>query len=44
MAAFFPRSGESLLHIHGVGSVKYNKYGTIFMNIIDEYCQEHNIE
>ena len=44
MAAFFPRSRESLLHIHGVGSVKYNKYGTIFMNIIDEYCQEHNIE
>ncbi len=44
MAAFFPRSEESLLRIHGVGAVKYSKYGTIFLNIINEYCRDHHIE
>ena len=44
MAAFFPRSGESLLRIHGVGAVKYSKYGAIFLNIINEYCRDHHIE
>ena len=42
MAAFSPRSEESLLHIHGVGPVKYKKYGTIFLDIIDGYCREHH--
>jgi len=42
MAALFPRSGESLLHIYGVGSVKHKKYGTIFLDIIDGYCREHH--
>ncbi|OPX40557.1 MAG: DNA helicase RecQ [Desulfobacteraceae bacterium 4484_190.3] len=44
MAAFFPRSEESLLRIHGVGAVKYSKYGAIFLNIINEYCRDHHIE
>jgi len=44
MAAFYPRSEESLLCIHGVGSVKSQKYGSIFLNIIDGYCREHHIE
>jgi len=42
MAAFSPWSEESLLHIHGVGPVKYKKYGTIFLDIIDGYCREHH--
>ena len=42
MAALFPRSGESLLRIHGVGPVKSKKYGTIFLDIIDRYCREHH--
>ncbi|MBE9547485.1 MAG: DNA helicase RecQ [Proteobacteria bacterium] len=41
MAAFFPRSEESLLRIHGVGSVKYKKYGAIFLDIIEQYYREH---
>ena len=44
MAAFFPRSEESLLRIHGVGAVKYSKYGAIFLNIINKYCRDHHIE
>jgi len=42
MAVFFPRSEESLLRIHGVGSVKSKKYGTVFLNIIDQYCCDHH--
>jgi ATP-dependent DNA helicase RecQ len=44
MAAHFPRSEESLLCVHGVGAVKYQKYGAIFIDIIDEYCRDHHIE
>ena len=44
MAAFYPLSEESLLCIHGVGSVKSKKYGSIFLDIIDGYCREHHIE
>ena len=40
MATFFPRTRESLLIIHGVGPVKYKKYGTAFLRIIDRYCRE----
>jgi ATP-dependent DNA helicase RecQ len=44
MAAFSPRSEESRLRIHGIGSVKYKKYGTIFLDIVEQYCREHHIE
>lgn len=43
MAVFFPRSDESLLHIHGVGSVKHKKYGSYFLDIIGSYCDENQI-
>ncbi|MFH1243802.1 MAG: RQC domain-containing protein, partial [Pseudomonadota bacterium] len=44
MACFFPKSMESLLDIHGVGTVKCEKYGSDFLNIIQEYCSTHQIE
>ncbi|MBA3037942.1 MAG: DNA helicase RecQ [Desulfobacterium sp.] len=44
MSAFYPRSEESLLHIHGVGAVKHKKYGACFLDIIDSHCKEHRIE
>jgi ATP-dependent DNA helicase RecQ len=44
MTAFYPRSEESLLCIHGVGSVKHKKYGALFLDIIVGYCREHHIE
>jgi len=44
MATFLPQSMESLLGIHGVGEVKSEKYGLIFLNIIQEYCRTHEID
>jgi len=44
MAAFFPQTRESLLDIHGVGELKSEKYGAVFVKIIKEYCHTHNIE
>lgn len=44
MAAFFPQTRESLLDVHGVGELKAEKYGAIFLKIIKEYCHAHNIE
>ena len=40
MATFCPRTRESMLIIHGVGPVKYNKYGAAFLQIIDGYCRD----
>jgi ATP-dependent DNA helicase RecQ len=44
LAAYFPQTMESLLDIHGVGSVKLEKYGSIFLSLIQNYCREHNIK
>jgi ATP-dependent DNA helicase RecQ len=44
MATFFPQSKENLLQLHGVGPIKCEKYGWIFLDLISEYCQEHHIE
>jgi ATP-dependent DNA helicase RecQ len=39
MAAYFPMSAENLLKINGVGRVKLERYGDVFMGVIREYCQ-----
>ncbi|NIM11395.1 MAG: DNA helicase RecQ [Candidatus Aminicenantes bacterium] len=44
MAARLPRTGESFLEIHGVGAAKLEKYGSIFLHLIDRYCQEQQID
>ncbi len=44
MAAAYPRTKENLLEIHGVGMVKYEKYGERFIAIISEYCLRNNID
>lgn len=43
MAAFFPRTQEDFLQIHGVGRRKMEKYGKIFLRIIDRYCESNQI-
>ena len=43
MAIYFPQSPESLRHLHGVGSVKSERYGRYFLEIISEYCKTHHI-
>jgi len=43
MATFFPQSKARLMTIHGVGAVKLDTYGPLFMDIIREYCKAHGI-
>ena len=43
MSTFFPQRRESLLNINGVGDVKLNRYGNIFLRLIRQYCEEHSI-
>lgn len=44
MATYFPQTSTSLLDIHGVGAVKQEKYGPIFLEIIRTYCKDHQID
>jgi ATP-dependent DNA helicase RecQ len=44
MAIYFPQSNENLLGIYGLGSIKLEKYGHIFLDIICQYCYEHQIK
>jgi len=44
MSYYFPQSEENLLPIYGVGSVKQKKYGSDFLKIIKEFCEEKDLE
>ncbi len=39
MASFYPTTEESMLHMSGVGNVKFEKYGTIFLQAIKDYIE-----
>ena len=43
MAAHYPQDQSSFMLIHGVGNVKLEKYGSIFIEIIRCYCRENEI-
>jgi ATP-dependent DNA helicase RecQ len=43
MAAWFPQTEEALFDIHGVGQVKAQQYGELFMEIIRCHCSEKGI-
>jgi ATP-dependent DNA helicase RecQ len=38
MAAYRPLTAASLAHIHGVGNVKLERYGALFLDVIQAYC------
>ncbi len=44
MATTFPNTLEDLVHIQGVGLGKANKFGKPFIEIIDKFITENNIE
>ncbi|HEX2869331.1 MAG TPA: DNA helicase RecQ [Ignavibacteriales bacterium] len=44
MAASFPRTQDQFLNVQGIGTFKAEKYGSTFIEIIDEYCNENGIE
>ncbi|NTV42096.1 MAG: DNA helicase RecQ, partial [Syntrophobacteraceae bacterium] len=41
MATYLPRDPEAMLHIHGVGRVKLDRYGSVFLERIEEYYRNH---
>jgi len=43
MAAYFPQTVNQLFKIHGVGKVKFERYGKKFLNIITDYCVKNGI-
>ncbi|MGD8780881.1 MAG: DNA helicase RecQ [Ignavibacteria bacterium] len=44
MATFFPVTKTEMLRIHGLGAIKFEKYGNIFLNVIIDYCKKNNIK
>lgn len=44
IATFLPRTGRDLLLINGFGKVKVDKYGGDILQIVNDYCELHNIE
>lgn len=44
MAAYFPQTLAELRQISGVGDFKLEKYGVSFLESLQVYCQEQNIE
>jgi len=44
MATYFPLSPDSLLAMHGVGRVKSQKYGALFLDSIRLYCRANRIQ
>ncbi len=43
MATYFPQSEQSLRTIHGVGEIKYERYGQTFLSLLREHCQAHQL-
>ena len=43
MAAYFPQTINQLRKIHGVGKVKFDRYGKKFLNIVTDYCIKNHI-
>ena len=43
MAEFLPQTKAELLKIHGFGKAKAEKYGSLFLDSITEYCLENNL-
>ncbi|MCL4440992.1 MAG: DNA helicase RecQ [Firmicutes bacterium] len=43
MCTFLPTDRTSMLSIKGVGEVKFQNYGSRFIEVINEYVNEHNL-
>jgi ATP-dependent DNA helicase RecQ len=43
MAAYYPMSEARMLEMSGVGQVKYERYGAIFLEVIRAYCASHGL-
>jgi ATP-dependent DNA helicase RecQ len=44
MAAYYPQTVSSLLKISGVGQVKLRQYGEVFLEVIQAFCEKHQLQ
>jgi len=44
LATYLPTQPEDLPHISGFGEVKINKYGSAFLDEINQYCTENDLD
>ena len=44
MATYYPITKENMLNINGVGSLKFEKYGDVFIEAINNYVLENDIK
>lgn len=43
MSEFLPQTKQELLKIHGFGKAKVEKYGSLFLEVINAWCLENNL-
>jgi superfamily II DNA helicase RecQ len=44
ISTYLPLNKKDLLFITGFGKVKVDKYGDVIVEIVEDYCNRHNIE
>ena len=44
MSDYLPQNEKDLLQISGFGPAKVEKYGKVFLDVIQAYCKEHKLE
>ena len=44
MSTYFPQTPVSMLQVSGIGAAKLDKYGSVFIGLINEYCEPRGIE
>ena len=44
MADYLPQNKSDMLKISGIGEVKYERFGSQFLEVIRDYCEENSIE
>lgn len=44
IASYYPITPDSLKRINGIGQVKFERYGQILLDLLQEYCQAHGLQ
>jgi ATP-dependent DNA helicase RecQ len=44
IASYYPLTPDSLKRINGIGQVKFERYGQILLDLVQEFCQERGLQ
>ncbi|MCF8242611.1 MAG: DNA helicase RecQ [Melioribacteraceae bacterium] len=44
MSTYLPVNKKEMIRIHGLGEIKFQKYGHVFLNLIMDYCEKNNLK